>query len=108
VGRTLPVKVRFTDCAGKPIPDLEVRIRVERIVNGQGDTKVVPLKCSKGPKQGDLFHYVPWNEQYIYVLHTCAFKPGTYRITATPEGGVGHSVEVSFVKWRRGWRPYRH
>ncbi|HEX9943605.1 MAG TPA: hypothetical protein VGG03_16455 [Thermoanaerobaculia bacterium] len=59
-----------------------------------GTAEEITPKASDG-NPDDRFRFDPAAGQYLYVLDTRGFTPGTYRLRAVLDDGTAHNVQVS-------------
>jgi hypothetical protein len=95
-GRTIPVKIALTDCAGSSDPDAQVSISIGKISNAvEGTVELLDVEASGAANTGAYFRYDPVAEQYIYNLSTKGLYTGTYRLSAHTDNGDAYSVDFS-------------
>ncbi|MDH3960638.1 MAG: PxKF domain-containing protein, partial [Desulfuromonadales bacterium] len=95
-GRTIPVKIGLTDCAGIPAVNAQVSISTGMISDAVlGTVELLDVEASGNANTGALFRYDPESEQYLYNLSLKGYSAGTYRLSANTDNGDAYSVEFS-------------
>lgn len=87
-GRTIPIKLRLTDAAGKNVSSSSIdltAVRLER-VNVDGTTTQVSLQDAGNSNPGNLFRYDASLGGYIFNLSTKGLGAGAYNFFWTAEG----------------------
>jgi|GEM_PF-6984185 len=96
-GRTVPVKIKVTDCSNVSVSSATLQINIGKISDEVlGKIEEISIDDSgKSNSSGTLFRYDEEEKQYIYNLSTKGMTVGTYLITATSENGQSSSVMFS-------------
>jgi hypothetical protein len=95
-GRTIPVKVKLSDCDGGSISTAVLNIKFEKISSSiQGSVEEIEVEASGKSNSGTLFRYDFIAEQYVYNLSTKDQPQGTYKVSSELDNGDSYSVEFS-------------
>lgn len=94
-GRTVPVKFQLNAVDGTLVTNAVARLQVHKITDAVLGSEEEITPVASGGNPDDLFRFDPDAGQYVYVLDTSGFTPGTYRLRAVLDDGTAHEVQVS-------------
>jgi beta propeller repeat protein len=96
LGRTIPVKIMLTDCAGQNASTATVAIGISRVSDAiLGQEEELDVESPGNANSGNLFRYDASSGEYIFNLSTKGYAKGTYKAYAKLENGQSHSVNFS-------------
>jgi hypothetical protein len=92
LGSAVPVKFQLTG-ASAGITDLAATLSVVP-VSGTVAGEAADAEATGGGTSGNLFHYDPTSDEYVFNWSTKGLAPGTYRLQIALGDGVIHEVQV--------------
>lgn len=99
-GRTVPVKFRLEDAAGRYVSGATARIYLAKIVDGVVGDEIEGVSVGKRTT-GNLFRFDRGDNRYIFNLSTRGLSPGIWRIRVALDDGSSQSAIIRLRKHSR-------